>query len=106
MSYIKAHPFGYKKQGEKKSNWFGHPLIRKQVITEVIPYEVTRRDKDGNPIMQPELTKKGKPTGKLIPATQTFYNKVTKVINHYVSSVKRGRTLAEMVYESYKAHAE
>ena len=105
MSYIKAHPFGYKKQ-KGHSKWFGHQIIHKQTITRLVPFIVICRDKEGNPIMKPELTKKGKPTGKLIPATQTFYNKVTKVINHYVNPVKRGRTLGEMVYESYKAHAE
>ena len=85
------------------SKWFGHPLVRKQVITKVIPYQVTCRDKDGNPIMQPELNKKGKPTGNMIPVTETFYNRVVKVINHYTNDRKKGRTLGEMVYASYKA---
>lgn len=105
MSYIKAHPFGHK-QGGGRPKYYGHQIVRKQVITRLVPFTVTCRDKDGNVITKPELNKRGKPTGKLIPVTQTFYTKVTKVINHYINPVKRGRTLGEMVYESYKATAE
>ena len=101
MSYIKAHPFGYKQQAGS-SKYYGHQIVRKQVITRLVPFTVTRRDEAGNVIMVPELNKRGKPTSKLIPATQTFYNKVTKVINHYINPVKRGRTLGEMVYSTYQ----
>lgn len=105
MSYIKAHPFGYKKQ-EGRSKWFGHQVLHKQVITRLMPFTVICRDKEGKPIMMPERDKKGKATGKMIPVTETFYNRVVKVINHYTHDRKRGRTLGEMVYESYKATAE
>lgn len=31
MSYIKAHPFGHK-QGEGRPKYYGHQIVRKQVI--------------------------------------------------------------------------
>lgn len=98
---IAVHPFGYKKIKEAKKE-FGHQVGDVQVITMTLPYEVAKRDKNGKQLYRYEtdiLDKK-----KRIPIMETFYNTIHKVVYHIINAKpKKGRTLADMVYESYKA---
>ena len=98
---IKVHPFGYKKIKEAKKE-FGHQVGDVQVIKMILPYEVMARDKNGKQLYRYETDILGKK--KRIPIIETFYNTVHKVVYHNIDAKpKRGRTLADMVYESYKA---
>ena len=83
---IAVHPFGYKKIKEAKKE-FGHQTGNVQVIEMTLPYETDI------------LGKK-----KRVPIMETFHNTVHKVVYHNIDAKpKKGRTLADMVYESYKA---
>ena len=96
---IKVHPFGYKKIKEAKKE-FGHSVGDVQVVTMILPYEVGKKDKTGKQIYRYETDILGKK--KRIPIMETFHNTVHKVVYHNAKP-KRGRTLADMVYESYNA---
>lgn len=103
---IKIHPFGYKKFQSCKLNYKYSKDSRNpvQTITIVLPYNVASRDKEGKIIYHYE-TIDGKK--KKVPTTKTYYNTFVKNVKH--SNANRpfkGRTLAEMVHESYKAKAE
>lgn len=67
MSYIKAHPFGYKPIKNTKSANLSHETHKQEEL-------------------------------KRIQTVQISHNQ-TRVIKHY-TKWRRGRTLAEMVYES------
>lgn len=98
---IAVHPFGYKRIKEAKKE-FGHQIGDVQVITMTLPYEVAKRDKDGKQVYRYETDILGKK--KRIPIMETFHNTVHKVVYHNIAAKpKKGRTLADMVYESYKA---
>lgn len=92
--YIKAHPFGYKpnKQSPKKHKFT--PIGWVQTITIKVPYEITMRDSTGK-IMLNEDNK---------PIKQIFFNTVQKTIKHVKPENRKGKTLAEMVYESVYNH--
>lgn len=86
----RTHPFGYAPSRSGGSHRrYGVPVARKQTIKVRKAYQVTRRDKKGNPILDED--------GK--PVVDIYYNTFTKTIYHY-DHVKKGRTLADMVYES------
>ena len=98
---IKVHSFGYKKIHEAKKRT-GHQIGDVQVITMTLPYEVAKRDKNGKQVYRYETDILGKK--KRIPIVETFHNTVHKVVYHSIDAKpKKGRTLADMVYESYKA---
>lgn len=80
---IKVHAFGYKKnQKVKETN--GIQYYRVQTVTMNRTYEVPVYDKDGH-----------------LVRIDTFSNTFIKNIRHSINSKpRRGRTLAEMVYES------
>ena len=80
---IKIHAFGYKKnQKVKETN--GVQYNRVQTIKMNRTYKVPVYDKD-----------------RLLVRIDTFTNTFIKNIRHSVASIpRRGRTLAEMVYES------
>ena len=90
------------KELRKLKKEFGHQVGDVQVITMKLPYEVAKRDKNGKQVYRYETDILGKK--KRIPIMETFYNAVHKVVYHNIdANPKRGRTLADMVYESYKA---
>ena len=98
---IKVHPFGYKKQAKPSILGKGNSkdsVNPTQTITYKRSYQVPIVI-NGKFIYHYE-TINGKKT-KVI-STQTYYNTFTKTIKH--SSANRpfkGRTLAQMVYESH-----
>lgn len=101
---IKVHPFGYKSlRGDDKEKRFGHQIDKDnvQLVTIKVPYEVPVR-KNGKYIFTDEVDENGKKHRILL--TETLFNTITKVIYHNIDAKPRkGRTLADMVYESYKA---
>lgn len=80
---IKVHAFGYKKnQRVKETN--GIHYYRVQTVKMNRTYEVPVYDKDGH-----------------LVRVDTFTNTFIKNIRHSIASKpRRGRTLADMVYES------
>ena len=96
---VKIHPFGYKNIKEAKKE-FGHPVGDVQVITMNLPYKVPVKDCNGKLQYTYEKDKNGKKHKVLV--TETFFNTFHKVVYHNAKSKSR-RTLADIVYESYKA---
>lgn len=102
--YAKAHPIGYAPIKNKQSSnlsRFAHsqePVQRVQTIRMRVPIEQNVRDEDGNVIYEGR-GKNRKPVTEVVG-----YHEQTRVIKHYDPKPKRGRTLAEMVYESFDAH--
>ena len=90
MPYIKAHPFGYKKAEKTPSKHKGDILTGLQKCLVKVPYEVTLRDCTGAPVME----------GKK-PVKQVFFNTYVRTMRVFTPKPKRGRTLGDMVYESY-----
>ncbi len=89
--YAKAHPFGYKPVKVPKGHRADHkgePVKEIQTIEVECPYDVSVRDEKGNIVRE-----KGK------PVKQTFTNTITRSVKQY-DKPKKGRTFAEMVYES------
>ena len=101
---ISVHPFGYKKlRGSDKERRLGHQIDKDnvQLVTMKVPYEVPVR-KNGKLIFIYEVDEKGKK--HKVPFTETLFNTITKVIYHTIDAKPRkGKTLADMVYETYKA---
>lgn len=86
----RTHPIGYSPSRSGGSHRrYGTPVARKQTIKVRKPYQLARRDKEGKVILDAD--------GK--PVMDTYYACYTKTIYHY-DHVKKGRTLADMVYES------
>ena len=97
---IAVHPFGYKRIKEAKKD-FGHQIGDVQTITIKVPYEVPVR-RYGKPVFTYTTDENGKKHKVFL--TETFFNTIKKVVYHSIDSKpKKGRTLADMVYESYKA---
>ena len=96
---IAVHPFGYKRIKEAKKE-FGHQVGDVQVVTMNLPYKVPVKGDDGKLQYKYERDENGKKHKVLV--TETFFNTFHKVVYHNAKP-KRGRTLADMVYESYKA---
>lgn len=80
--YAKAHPFGYKPIQNRPRGAKGEIPARKQTVTIKGDYTVNTRNKKGK-----------------IVGTDIYTNTETRTITHY-DHHKKGRTLAEMVYES------
>ena len=98
---IAVHPFGYKKIKEAKKE-FGHQIGDVQNITMNLPYKVPIRDENGKLQYKYEKGENGKKHKVLV--TETFLNTFHKVVYHNINNKpKKGRSLADMVYESYKA---
>lgn len=93
MSYAKAHPFGYKpvKQKDIDNKHFREVQTGLQKIVVKSPYKVIVRDSQGKHIMN----------GKE-PVTETFFNTYVRTVKLYAPKQRKGRTLAEMVYENLK----
>lgn len=95
--YAKAHPFGYKKIINRgslnllKSYHKGEPLSRIQTI---VCYKRAVLDDKGEPIM----VDKGKDKHPLYEYVDPY----VRTIKHYDKKAKKGRTFAEMVYESVR----
>ena len=115
MSYVKAHPFGYK----PVKNYTGKPAEtpqdkgRKQTIVYEVEYKVMRRKKvwETDPVTGKKkmklvpVTETKKVKGKTVevPVYDTYKGVQTREVKHY-GRAKKGRTLAEMVYESFPAN--
>ena len=101
---IKVHPFGYKSlRGSDKEKRFGHQIDKDniQLVTMKVPYQLPVR-KNGKYVFTNEVDEKSKKHKVLL--VDTLFNTITKVIYHTIDAKPRkGRTLADMVYESYKA---
>jgi len=101
---IAVHPFGYKKlRGSDKERRLGHQIDKDnvQLVTMKVPYQVPVR-KNGKYGFTNEVDEKGKKHKVLL--VDTLFNTITKVIYHNIDAKPRkGKTLADMVYESYKA---
>ena len=101
---IKVHPFGYKNlRGSDKEKRFGHQIDKDniQLVKMKVPYQVPVR-KNGKYLFTYTTDENGKKHRVFL--TETFFNTITKVIYHNIDAKpKKGRSLADMVYESYKA---
>ena len=98
---IKVHPFGYKRIKEAKKE-FGHQVGDVQIIEMKVPYEVPIKDVNGKLQYTYKKDENGKKHKVLL--TEVLFNTIHKVVYHSINSKpKKGRTLADMVYESYKA---
>jgi len=101
---IAVHPFGYKKlRGSDKEKRLGYQIDKEniQLVTMKVSYQVPIR-KNGKYVFIDEVDEKGKKHKILF--TETLFNTITKVIYHNIDAKpKKGRTLADMVYESFKA---
>ena len=96
---ITVHPFGYKRIKEAKKE-FGHQVGDVQIVTMKLPYKVPVKGDNGKLQYKYEIDEKGKKYKVLI--TETFFFFFRKVVYHNIDSKPRkGRTLADMVYESY-----
>lgn len=101
MPYVKAHPFGYQpiknKQSTNLSRFTHHrePVQRTQTVRMLVPVEEPVRDANGK-ILYEGRGKKRKPITRIVA-----YHTQTRVIKHYDQSHRKGRTLAEMVYETF-----
>ena len=106
MPYAKAHPFGYKKTNRSKQNNANTPLHYRQTVPILCVHRVMRRtavwEKDPNT---------GESKMKLVPVFDgvgknrkpvydEFHTIQQKVVSHF-GRPRKGRTLAEMVYETY-----
>ena len=99
---ITVHPFGYKRIVEAKKD-FGHQIDKNniQLVKMKVPYRVPVR-KNGKFVFTYTTDENGKKHRVFL--TDTFFNTITKVIYHNIDAKPRkGRSLADMVYESYKA---
>ncbi len=105
MPYVKAHPFGYK-GGNRNKKDKNVPLHYRQSIFTQNTYKVMRRKAVW--VTDPET---GKTKMQLVPVysgvgknRKPVYDeyKVTQqgFVNHF-GRPRKGRTLAEMVYETY-----
>ena len=99
--YIKAHPFGYQPIKNKRSTnllpstHYREEVSRVQTVRMMVPvYQKLRNEKGA--VVYEGRGKNRKPV--LFEAGRHFQ---TRVIKHYDPKPKRGRTLAEMVYESF-----
>ena len=103
---ISVHPFGYKKQAKPSKLGINYSKDSKhptQTITFKRAYTVPIIV-DGKFVYHYE-TINGKK--KKVITTQTYYNTFTKTIKHSAANrPSKGRTLAQMVSETYKAKAE
>lgn len=106
MAYVKAHPFGYK-SGHRTAKSIGTPLYKKQTVTTVTSYKVMRRKMVWE--VDPET---GKRKMKLVPVYEregknrkpvydTFKASQHFVLNNYYNRPQKGRTLAQMVYDTF-----
>lgn len=84
MSYAKAHPFGYKPVKGRKSDHSREQVVDVQTIKVKEEYKVARRDEKGK-----------------IVGYDTFSNEFVRPVKNYNPKPKKGRTLGEMVYESF-----
>ena len=116
MAYVKAHPFGYKPTKDytgKPSATPQNKKVRQTVLMET-EYKVMRRTKVWEkdpitgkmkmklvPVTETITTKLGKK--KVVPVYDTYKGVQTREVKCYASQ-KKGRTLAEMVYESFPAN--
>ena len=99
---IAVHPFGYKGIATAKKD-FGHQIDKDniQLVKMKVPYRVPVR-KNGKFVFTYTTDENGKKHRVFL--TDTFFNTITKVIYHNIDAKPRkGRSLADMVYESYKA---
>ena len=97
--YAKAHPFDYRRIVNRgslnllKSYHKGEPLSRIQVI---VCNKKPLIGSDGKPVTVKNFIK-----GEKIPVYEATTPYI-RVIKHYDKKAKRGRTFAEMVYESVR----
>ena len=97
---IAVHPFGYKRITTAKKD-FGHQIGDVQTIIMKVPYQVPVR-RYGKYLFTYVTDENGKK--HRVPFTETFFNTIKKVVYHSIDAKpKKGRSLADMVYESYKA---
>lgn len=104
--YAKAHPFGYKPVKRiNPANNRSIPFREDQTAAVIREYRVARRQ------VQWITDERGKRKMHLVPVTEgtgkrkkivydTFKALGHRVIPHY-GRIRKGRTLAEMVYETY-----
>ena len=84
MSYAKAHPFGYEaKKNRKVVDHSYEPVTRIQTVPVTKTYKVPVKDAIGRIVGYDEV--------------EAHY---TRTIKHYDAKPKKGRTLAEMVYDT------
>lgn len=98
--YIKAHPFGYQPIKNKRSanllpsTHSGEEVSRIQTVRMLVPVYSKLRDEKGKVVYE------GRGKNRHPKLVFESYLPQTRVIKHYDPKPKRGRTLAEMVYES------
>ena len=107
MPYAKAHPFGYKPvKRTNKTNNANTTLYHRQTVIEVSTYKVMQRR-----TVWERDPQTGKTRMKLVPVYEgigknrkpvfdEFLAVQHRVILHY-GRPRKGRTLAEMVYETF-----
>lgn len=108
MSYVKAHPFGYAPIKRKAANYAQIPFRETQTATVIREYKVARRE------VKMETDERGKRKMRLVPVTTGSGKKkkvvydTYKTIEHrpikHFGRVSKGRTLAQMVYETFLPH--
>lgn len=99
--YAKAHPFGYQPIKNRQSvnlspsTHYREEVSRVQTVRMMVPVYRVHRDENGKVLYEGR--------GKNRKPVMSFdrYLPQTRVIKHYDPKPKRGRTLAEMVYESF-----